>query len=424
MAAFAEDRFAEIRVKLAWSAVFLLAYLVGREIPIPLLHGSVTEPSAASAQVLSAANVATGGNFFSPSLFSLGLGPWMGAAILWRFLFLGKIARDRRIPEETVTRARNALMVVLAVVQAISLMASYEVEELDWGPISGPLASEIVIVVALTAGALLVAWLAQRNDELGLGGVTMFILYQIVITAMSNLGTQSFDGDGHHDRMLLLVGLACLAVLVIGVFAGNAELRLHVNKVAIDSGFIGVSYLPVKLNPAGASPIMYALALLAIPQYVVHAVGQVFPAAEAPADRFLAAWGLSTPLGFTAYLVLLFALSIFFGLFTVSPRDTAERMRDAGSYFDGVPPGRPTRAYLRSRVLVLSAVAGIFLVVFTGLPLGFVGEYPEQQYLLGLPGTLMVFLGLLWLLQEEIADLMIGTRYSFTFVSGSERRAA
>ncbi len=384
----------------------------------------MTEPSAASAQVLSAANVATGGNFYSPSLFSLGLGPWMGAAILWRFLFLGKIARDRRIPEETVTRARNILMVGLAVFQAISLMASYQVEDLAWGPFSGPLASEIVIVVLLTAGAVAVAWLAQRNDDLGLGGVTMFILYQIVITAMSNLEVVPLEGDWDYDRMLLLVGLACLVVVFLGVFGGNAELRLHVNKVAIDSGFIGVSYLPIKLNPAGASPIMYALALLAIPQYVVHAIGQVFPALEAPADRFLASWGLSTPLGFTAYLVLLFALSIFFGLFTVSPRDTADRMRDSGSYFDGVPPGRPTRVFLRARVVMLSMLAGGFLVTFTGLPLGFVGEYPDRQYLLGLPGTLMVFLGLLWLLQEEIADLMIGTRYSFSFASGAERRAA
>jgi preprotein translocase subunit SecY len=132
-------------------------------------------------------------------------------------------------------------------------------------------------------------------------------------------------------------------------------------------------------------------------------------------NRFVSTWGLSSTAGFTFYLVLLFCLTIFFGLFSVSPKDIAERMQKGGEYFDHVPPGSPTRQHVRRRVVRLSAASGLFLVVFTGLPLYFMGSYPHLQYLLLAPGTVMIVVGLLWLLQEEVADTRIGTKYSFAF---------
>ena len=414
-----DGKFAPLRIKLLWTVLFFLCFIAGRNIPVPFLHNVVRGSNTSNTGLLRAVNIASGGNLFSPSLFSLGLGPWMVAAILWRFLFIGRIARDRKIPEETVKRARNALMVVLAVFQANSLMQRYEIGTLSWGPFSGQVNAEIVIVVVLTAGAILVAWLAHKNEDLGLGGITMFILYQIILTATQNLETLSVTGHPHYMRVLLLAILACVCVVIVGVLAGRAEVRLHVNKVSIDSGYTGMSYLPIKLNPAGASPIMYGLTLLLLPQYVAHAVSRVAPGTSSGVDRFVSTWGLTSPVGVSIYLVLLFGLTIFFGLFTVGPKQTAERMQKAGEYFDHVPPGRATREYIRRHVVRLSAMSGVFLVVFTGVPLYFIRSYPNLDYVLTAPGTLMIVVGLLWLLQEEVADTRIGTKYVFAFKTSS-----
>ncbi|MFC4241968.1 accessory Sec system protein translocase subunit SecY2 [Gryllotalpicola reticulitermitis] len=423
MARIRDGRFASLRTKILWTALFFVCFMIGRNIPIPFLHQTAVGSGAVNTELLNAANVATGGNFFHPSVFSLGLGPWMGAAILWRFLFIGRIARGRKIPEETVNRARNTLMVILAIIQAISLMATYKIEHLTWGPFSEQANAQVLVVVILTAGAIVVAWLANQNQELGLGGITMFILYQIIITAMRNFETLSI-AKSEYAHVLWPVIVACVCVVLVGIFAGNAELRLHVNKVSIDSGFTGVSYLPIKLNPAGASPLMYAVTLLALPQYVAHAAGAVIPSAAAGAERFLSAWGLSTPAGFTVYLVLLFGLTIFFGLFTIDPKETARRMKDSGEYFDHVAPGDATRRYLRGRVVLLSALSGAFMVIFTGLPLYFIGSYPNLQFVLQAPQTLMILLGLLWMLQEEIADTLIGKRYVFAYSAAAGRATA
>jgi len=410
-----DGKFAPLRIKLFWTVVLLGCFILGRYIPVPFLHDVPVGTTHANTDLLKAANIATAGNFFSPSLFSLGLGPWMGAAILWRFLFIGKIARDRKIPEDTVDRARNILMVALALFQANSFMSHYQVGSLAFGPFSDRVNAQIIIVLFLTAGALLVAWLAKRNEEMGLGGITMFILYQIALTAVQDIEQLSVSGHLHEMRVLWLAILACVSVVIVGVLAGNREVRLHVNKVSIDSGYTGMSYLPIKINPAGASPIMYALTLFVLPQYIAHAVKAVAPSTSRSMDRFVSTWGLSSTVGLTLYLVLLFCLTIFFGLFTVSPKDIAERMQKAGEYFDHVPPGRATRQYIRQCVVQLSACSGVFLVIFTGLPLYFLGSYPNLQYVLLAPGTLMIVVGLLWLLQEEIADTRIGTKYTFAF---------
>ncbi|MCL2393867.1 MAG: hypothetical protein FWC87_04190 [Acidimicrobiaceae bacterium] len=422
MAQVRDPKFAPLRVKLAWTVLLLVCFLIGRYIPIHLLHEEAHGTNEANADLLNAANIATGGNFFSPSLFSLGLGPWMSAMILWRFFFIARIARDHKIPEETVKRARNALMVVFAVIQAISLMSRYEIGSVSWGPFSDRVNAQIVIVVILTVGAVVVAWLAQKNEDLGLGGITMFILYQIIITAGRNRGVLSVaTSNSDYMRVLMLVIVACVCVILLGVVAGNAELRLHVNKVSIDSGYTGMSYLPIKLNPAGASPIMYGLALISLPQYVARTVSTVAPGTSGGVNRFLSIWSLTNPVGFSGYLLLLFGLTIFFGVFTVGPKDVAERMEKGGEYFDHVPPGSDTRQYLRRRVVVLSALSGVGLVIFTGVPLYFIGSYPKLQYLLTAPGTLMILLVLLWLLYEEIADTMLGTKYVFAFEDAPDK---
>ena len=413
MAQTRDGRFASLQTKLLWTALFFVLFLAGRNIPIPLLQG---EASGSGIPLLAAANVATGGNFFSPSLFSLGLGPWMAAAILWRFLFIGKIVRGRKIPKSTEDRARNTLVVSLAVVQAIGLTSAYEVRDLGWAPAWGPFAAEAIVVLVLTVGALGVAWLAHLNEDRGLGGITMFILYQLAFTLVgSSPALPAAVAEAREAGILWWVVAACAGVAVFGILASGAERRLHVNKVSIDSGYIGVSYLPLKLNPAGASPIMYSLALLVVPQSVARALAVVAPGTAEGADRFLSIWSLGSPVGFVAYLLLLFGLTIFFGLFTVDPRATAKRMQDRGEYFDGIAPGPPTRRHLRAQVMGLSAASGVILVVLTGLPLVFLGAHPDLQFLLMAPGTLMIALGLLWLLREEVADTLLGTRYSFAF---------
>jgi preprotein translocase subunit SecY len=223
--------------------------------------------------------------------------------------------------------------------------------------------------------------------------------------------------------MLIIVAVAAVVVLAASIAFGNRELRLHVQKSSIDSGYSGLSYVPIKWNPAGAAPIMYGLTLVSIPAMIVQALTVMFPGFASPAAGFLRVWSLTDVVGWLAYLVLVFALTIFFGLFTVSPKDAAQQMARRGEYIDSIAPGVPTRRHLRSMVLRLSVFAGLFLVVFTAIPMFIVTLDSNATFIGMFPGTLMILVSLIWALKEEISDLIIGVRYSAIFAERTEGRA-
>jgi preprotein translocase subunit SecY len=411
-----DDKYATIKKKIFWTLIYLLIFVAGRNIPVPFLSGSITTGGALDSQLMGAANIATGGNFFSPSLFSLGLGPWMIAMILWRLSHIDLLLKKHKIPEITTKRIQAVLTVIFAVFQAVSLTSSYQIKPMAQGLFSGTMSAQILVTVVLVAGGLVVVGLAKLNEKNGLGGMTMLILYQIVFTTISNFSSLSGHSlTAQQNTMLTVIIIVSVFVVVLTIVLGTAELRLHVNKTGIDSGRTGLSYLPIKINPAGAAPIMYGLTLFSILQYIVYPFTLVFPAIKTSATNFLSYITLSNPVGFVIYLIILFCMSIFFGLITVNPKNLSEQMKNSGDYFDSVAPGVPTMRYLRKRVVLLSVFSGVLLVVFTGLPLYFIEVDQTFPFLAMLPGTVFMFVGLLLVVREELADLMIGTKYSSLF---------
>jgi preprotein translocase subunit SecY len=364
---------------------------------------------------MNAAGIASGGNFSSPAFFSLGLGPWMGATIIWHFLGIDRLADKRKYSEKATGRARGVLMIIFAVFQAISLMSNYQVKSGTAGASSGFLSLQTLGVIILVLGSLAVVWLANQNKDKGLGGMTMFILYQIIASSISNFSSLSGAAkSSQFGQIITVISIACIVVLIVSIVTWIGELRLHVNKISIDSGYTGMSYVPIKLNPVGASPIMYGMTLLILPSYIAHAFSMIQPSAAAgsSSNNFFSVWSLTNPVGISVYLVLLFVLSIFFGLFTITPKGVSEQMKNSGEYFDRIPPGEPTRRYIRKRVAALSAINGVFLVVFTGLPLFYMEIDQNLSFLFMLPGTILILVNLILSIWEEFADLMIGTKYS------------
>ena len=407
-----EETYAKIRLKLLYTVGIFFVFLIGLSIPVPFMGAASNAASGVNQNLLNITNVVTGGNYFSPSLFSLGLGPWMFATILLRFAGVEKYVRKNMLSKKTVDYSRIVLMVIMAIIMAISFSSHYQLKAFNLGATG----SKILVVIILTAGALAVAWLGNQNKEKGLGGVTMLILYQIVITILGNftlLTGASFTSG--QSVMVAVTVVASIATLIYAIVSNKKELRIHVNKTSIDSGFTGKSYMPIKWNPAGASPIMYGLTLMALPLFTVHSLTVVFPHLSTGTTSFLSGFSVGSPAGFIFYLVLLFALTIFFSMITVDPKQLSENMVDTGEYFDNISPGEPTRRFIGARVMRLALISGVFLVVLTGLPMFFIQKAPNLAFLFALPGTVLIFVGLIIVVQEEVADLLIGTKYSSLF---------
>ncbi|MCP4786787.1 MAG: preprotein translocase subunit SecY, partial [Fuerstiella sp.] len=118
----------------------------------------------------------------------------------------------------------------------------------------------------------------------------------------------------------------------------------------------GSSHLPVKVNPAGVIPAIFASSLLLLPTTISTFSGsQTGPIMS----TLLAYFGPGQPL----YLLFFAAMIVFFAYFytfnvSFKPDDVADNLKNQNGFVPGIRPGKRTAEYLEyvvNRVLVLGS---------------------------------------------------------------------
>jgi preprotein translocase subunit SecY len=118
----------------------------------------------------------------------------------------------------------------------------------------------------------------------------------------------------------------------------------------------GSSHLPVKVNPAGVIPAIFASSLLLLPVTVSTFSGNQTGGVM---STILAYFGPGQP----AYLLFFTVMIVFFAYFytynvAFKPDDVAENLKNQNGFVPGIRPGKKTAEYLEyvvTRVLVLGS---------------------------------------------------------------------
>jgi preprotein translocase subunit SecY len=134
----------------------------------------------------------------------------------------------------------------------------------------------------------------------------------------------------------------------------------------------GSTYMPLRVNMAGVIPVIFAAALLALPQ----TIGSFAPRTQ----NFINQYFSSTS---WAYLLTEAALIIIFTYFYTAvqfnPVDQADNLRKNGGYVPGIRPGPPTAQYLDRVLTRLTLPGSLFLAVIAVLPSIFIKEFGFSQ---------------------------------------------
>ena len=116
------------------------------------------------------------------------------------------------------------------------------------------------------------------------------------------------------------------------------------------------SHLPVKVNPAGVIPAIFASSLLLLPVTISTFSGQDTGPIM---STILAYFGPGQPL----YLLFFAAMIVFFAYFytfnvSFKPDEVAENLKNQNGFVPGIRPGKRTSEYLEyvvNRILVLGS---------------------------------------------------------------------
>ncbi|WP_019202356.1 preprotein translocase subunit SecY [Tsukamurella sp. 1534] len=375
----------ELRRKILIVLGILVLYRFGATLPSPGVNfGNVSQcvddlSKGANADVYSLINMFSGGALLQLSVFAIGIMPYITASIIIQLLMVviprfETLRKEGQAGQAKITQYTRYLTVALALLQATAIVAMASRGQLLQGCTKPILANNdvfslIVIVVTMTAGAVLVMWFGELITERGIGNGMSLLIFAGIASRLPADGQKILESRGG-----LVFGLVCFAVLLIiiaVVFVEQGQRRIPVQyaKRMVGRKMYGGSstYLPLKVNTAGVIPVIFASSLLYLPQLVIQLV----------ANGSSAGWvqwiqsNLVNP-GSWVHILVYFALIVFFTYFyvaiTFNPEERADEMKKFGGFIPGIRPGKPTADYLNYVLQRITLPGSLYLGIIAILP--------------------------------------------------------
>lgn len=397
-----------ITKRVLWTLFFLFIYCLGNQLVLPFVDLKNANIFGGAMGSLAFSSAMMGGNLRSMSLFSVGLSPWMSAMILWQMFSFSKKMGLKNLPVEIQDRRRMYLALAIALVQSLAVSLNLPI-------VSGVNAGLAIFMntILLIAGTFFLIWLSDLNSLFGIGGSIVILMASM----MANMPYQIMDSVeklGIGWDVLLPLFLFSLVFLYIAGVVQRARYRIPINKINIHNRFKQYSYLDIMLNPAGGMPFMYAMSLVSIPQYVFMLIQFMHPDNKWTSGA-IKALTVGRPLWLVIYLVMLFVLGLAFAFVNVSGEQISERMRKSGEYIYGVYPGQETSAYINHLVLRLGFIGALYMLFMAGAPMLIILVNPDYLQLSMIPGTFLIFSGMIYNVNEEMKALKLNTSYTPLF---------
>ena len=357
----------ELRARILYTLGLLCVYRLGTYIPVPGIDADALRDfmEQASAGIGGILSMFTGGALGRMGIFALGIMPYISASIIIQLLAsmipaLESIKKEGEQGRRKLNQYTRYLTVALATFQAYGLAVSLEAGNLVSDPGWFFRAS---CVVTLVGGTMFLMWLGEQITARGIGnGISLIIFVGIVAELPAALVGFFEQGRAGAIGPAVIVGVLVMVAAVIAfvVFMERALRKIHIQYPRRQVGSKmydgGSSHLPIKVNPAGVIPAIFASSLLLLPTTIATFSGQD----SGPfLSTLLAYFGPGQPL----YLLFFAAMIVFFAYFytlnvSFKPEDVANNLKNQSGFVPGIRPGKRTAEYLEyvaNRILVLGS---------------------------------------------------------------------
>ncbi|MHC0054302.1 preprotein translocase subunit SecY [Actibacterium sp. D379-3] len=358
----------ELRQRIFFTLGLLIVYRLGTYIPVPGIDGAALRNfmEQASQGIGGILSMFTGGALGRMGIFALGIMPYISASIIIQLLTamvpqLESLKKEGEQGRKKINQYTRYGTVLLATFQAYGLAVSLEAGSLATDPGWFFRAST---VVTLVGGTMFLMWLGEQITARGVGnGISLIIFVGIIAQVPAAIAQFLAQGRSGAVSPLVIVGsiVMVVAVLAFVVFMERALRKIHIQYPRRQVGMKvydgGSSHLPIKVNPAGVIPAIFASSLLLLPTTIAtfSQQGQTGPVIS----TLLAYFGPGQPL----YLLFFAAMIVFFAYFytynvAFKTDDVAENLKNQNGFVPGIRPGKKTAEYLDyvvTRVLVLGS---------------------------------------------------------------------
>ena len=366
----------DLRHRILFTLGLLIVYRLGTFIPVPGIDGQALRDfmQGAAAGLGGILSMFTGGALGRMGIFALGIMPYISASIIVQLLAsmvpaLEQLKKEGEQGRKKMNQYTRYGTVFLATLQAYGLAVSLEAGDLVTDP---GLFFRASCVITLVGGTMFLMWVGEQITARGIGnGISLIIFVGIVAELPAALAQFFSQGRSGAISPAVIVGVILMVIVTIAfvVFMERALRKIHIQYPRRQVGMKvydgGSSHLPVKVNPAGVIPAIFASSLLLLPTTISTFSGaQTNPIMS----TVMAYFGPGQPL----YLAFFTGMIVFFAYFytfnvAFKPDEVADNLKNQNGFIPGIRPGKKTADYLEyvvNRVLVIGSLylAGVCLL--------------------------------------------------------------
>ena len=374
---------AEELKKRLWFTVFaLIVFRLGTFIPLPGIDPHVLSDifSRNSGGILGMFNMFAGGALERMTIFALNIMPYISASIIIQLgqsvvPSLAALKKEGEAGHRKVTQMTRYLTVLITIVQGYGIAVGLESMTGSAGisaVVNPGFVFKFTTIVSLVGGTMFIVWLGEQITSRGVGNGSSLIITVGIIANIPSALAQTFElgrvGSMSFGviAMLLLMALALIYIIVLveraqrKIIIQYPKRQMGMRMTAAES-----SHLPLKINPTGVIPPIFASSLLLLPITIANLSAENGPAWVQSLSQML---GHGQPLYLALYAFLIAFFAFFYTAVVFNPEETAENLKKHGGFIAGIRPGKNTAEYLDYVITRLTVLGAFYLVALCILP--------------------------------------------------------
>ncbi len=369
----------ELKKRLWFTVLALIVFRMGTFIPLPGIDSRVMAEIFArhSGGILGMFNMFSGGALERMTIFALNIMPYISASIILQLgqsiiPSLAQLKKEGEAGHRKMVHYTKMLTVLITIVQgygiAVGLM-SLSNGDGSSAVVIAPLPFIVSTIISLVGGTMFIVWLGDQITSRGVGNGSSLIITVGIIANIFPAIAQTLElGRVGSMSPIVILGLFVMSILLVAIII---KVEMAQRKILIQyprrhgSNGASSSDMPLKVNPTGVIPPIFASALLLLPITIANIWSENGPEWVQTLSRYL---GHGQPLYLVLYAFLIVFFAFFYTAVVVNPEETAENLKKHGGFIAGIRPGKNTADYLDYVVTRLTVLGSFYLAALCILP--------------------------------------------------------
>lgn len=403
----------ELYRKILITFILLIFARLGIFIPIPGIDHDSFYSNVQQNTFINFLNIFSGGGFSTIGIFALGIVPYINSSIFIQLLTkmmprLEKVQKEEgESGRQKITQITRYLTLTWAILQSIAISLWVRPYVFNWN-----LQFILDCSLTLSTGSLIIMWFSELITEYGIGNGPSLLIFQNIISSIpKNIKSYILQNSNSVtiSEILTLTSLLILMLFItILIQEGTRKVSIISARQLTNNNEIGSkSYIPLKLNPGGVMPIVFASAAITFTSYLQEILrnNTLFP-------PIILKIMFSSPLYFTLYGILIIVFSYFYSSLILNPKDIAKNLKKMSASIPSIRPGNNTIKHLKEILDRLTLLGSMFLFLIALFPSIITTIVPITAFK-GLGATsLLILVGVAIDTTKQIQTYIISKQYN------------